>query len=362
MNDHPYWLGFSLVPEIGLKRFNLLRDAFGDLHSAWMAGEHDLRNAGLDGRPLANLIAFRHRVDLTAEMAKVERAGAHLLIQTDDEYPPLLKRINGAPPLLYVRGSITPADSLALSIVGTRKATSYGIDAAGYFCKGLAANGVTIISGLALGIDTAAHRGALQAGGRTIAVLGCGIDQVYPRQNTALASEIVQHGAIITEFPLGTPPEARNFPRRNRIISGLALGVLVVEAPEKSGALITTSFAADQGRDVFAVPGNIFSRASVGTNQLIQDGAKPALTVEDILGEINVTYHRVEARALSYDLAPADANEAALLPYLGADPTHVDDLVRLSGLPTPTAISTLTILELKGIVSLVGQMQYRLIT
>lgn len=359
MSDHPYWLGFSLVPEIGLKRFNLLLHAFGDLRSAWYADPATLRNSGLDGKALANLIAFRDRVDLDAELARIERVGARLLTLLDDEYPVLLRTINGAPPLLYVRGTLTPADGLAIGLVGTRKVTVYGKDAAAYFSKGLAANGVTIISGLAHGVDTVAHRAALDTGGRTLAVLGCGIDVMYPRDNAALAKEIAAHGAILSEFPLGTPPEAQNFPRRNRIISGLALGVLVVEAPEKSGALITSSFAAEQGRDVFAVPGNIFNPSSMGANRLIQDGAKPALTVEDILGEINVTYTTMTTREQAQEFAPEDENEAALLQFLSAEPIHVDDLVRLSGLSTPTAISTLTLLELKGVISLVGHMQYR---
>jgi len=360
VSDHLYWLGFSLVPEIGLKRFNLLLQAFGELRIAWHADSATLREVGLDGKPLANLIAFRERVDLAAEMAKIERVGARLITLMDADYPPLLRTINGVPPLLYVRGSIIEADHLAVALVGTRKATVYGRDATEYFSKGLASNGVTIISGLAHGVDTLAHRTALNAGGRTLAVLGCGIDVMYPRENAALAKDILSSGAILSEFPLGTPPEARNFPLRNRIISGMSLGVLVVEAPEKSGALITASFAADQGRDVFAVPGNIFNPSSMGANRLIQDGAKPALTIDDILGEINVTYRNVETRERVQEIAPADENEAALLRHLNADPIHIDDLVRLSELSTPTAISTLTLLELKGVISLVGHMQYRL--
>jgi DNA processing protein len=360
VSDHPYWLGFSLVPEIGLKRFNLLLQGFDTLRSAWHADAPTLRRCGLDGRALANLIAFRERVDLAGEMAKIERVGARLLTLNDPDYPPLLKTINGAPPLLYVRGTLSPDDALAVSLVGTRKATVYGREAAAYLSKELAANGVTVISGLAHGIDAAAHRAALDAGGRTLAVLGCGIDQLYPRDHVPLAKDILTRGAILSEFPIGTPPEAGNFPRRNRIISGLALGVVVVEAPDKSGALITASFAAEQGRDVFAVPGSIFSPSSAGANRLIQDGAKPVLSVKDILGEINVTYRNLSTRDFAPNFDPADENEAALLTHLSAEPIHIDDLVRLSGLSTPTAVSTLTLLELKGVISLVGHMQYRL--
>lgn len=359
MTARKYWLGFSLVPEIGPKRMNLLLQAFGSVRSAWEADEAQLRAAGFDGQPLLNLLRARQRLNLDAELAKVERAGARLVVIDDDDYPPLLKPLAGAPFVIYVRGELTAQDQLALAIVGTRKATVYGRDAAHHFAKELARQGVTIVSGLAHGIDSVAHRAALEAGGRTIAVLGCGIDQVYPRDHADLARQIADCGALVSEFPIGTRPEPRHFPRRNRIISGLSLGVLVVEAPESSGAMITASTAAEQGRDVFAVPGNIFSPSSGGPNRLIQDGAKLVMTLEDILGEINVTYRNVEISAKAEQIAPADGNEAALLQYLGADPIHIDDLVRLSGLPAATVSSTLTILELKGLVGTVGPMQYR---
>jgi DNA processing protein len=358
VESRKYWLGFSLVPEIGPKRLNLLLKTFGDLRSAWQAPESALRDAGLEQQPLANLLRTRARLDLDREYAKLEAAGASLITLEDESYPPLLKSLLDAPSVLYVRGTLLPEDNLAVGIVGTRRATAYGRDAAAFFSRQLVQNGVTIVSGLAYGIDAAAHHAAIDAGGRTLAVLGCGVDQIYPRDHGDLMAQIAQHGALISEFPLGTRPDPSHFPRRNRIISGLSLGILVVEAPEKSGALITAAIALEQGREVFAVPGNIFSPASAGTNRLIQDGAKPIMSVDDILGEINVTYRNVEVRTAAREIAPPDETEAALLKMLGADPMHIDDLTRLTGLPIALVTSTLTLLELKGVVNMVGHMQY----
>ncbi len=361
MSNHKYWLGFSLVPEIGVKRLSLLHSWFGELEGAWAATENQLAQAGLDQQAIANLVRTRKTLDLDAEMEKVDKVGAWLVTLTDEGYPAQLKKLPDAPPVLYVRGTLISDDERALSIVGTRKATTYGRDAAHYFAKALAGNSVTVVSGLAQGIDAAAHRGALDGGGRTFGILGSGIDRIYPREHQKLAQEISHHGAIISEFPIGTPPEARNFPRRNRIISGLALGVLVVEAPEKSGAMITASVAAEQGRDVFALPGNIFSASSRGTNRLIQDGAKLVMDVTDILDEFNIVHNNVQTRVVTEQIAPANASEMKVLDYLSADPIHVDDLVRLSGLAVPVVSSTLTILELKGLARSVGYMQYCLI-
>jgi DNA processing protein len=320
-----------------------------------------LNQSGLEKQPIANILEARKTLDPDAEMAKVHKAGAWLVTLSDDNYPSQLRKLADAPPVLYIKGSLVPPDERALAIVGTRKATAYGRDAAHYFATELAGNSVTIVSGLAEGIDAAAHRGALDGGGRTFAVLGSGIDKIYPRQHGKLAQEIAQNGAIISEFPMGTPPEARNFPRRNRIISGLSLGVLVVEAPEKSGAIITATVAAEQGRDVFAVPGNIFSMTNSGTNRLIQDGAKLVMTVTDILDEFNIVHNNVETRVVTEQIAPANTNEVTILDYLSADPIHIDDLVRMSGLPVAMVSSTLTILELKGLARSVGYMQYCLI-
>lgn len=361
MSDRKYWLGFSLVPEIGTKRISLLRNWFGDLATAWSASESQLRQAGLEKSPITNLLTARKTLNLEAELEKVERIGAHLLTLVDEAYPPLLRELGDAPPILYVRGTLLPEDQRALSMVGTRKATVTGRDTAYNLSKQLVGYGITIISGLAHGIDSAAHRGAIEGGGRTIAVLGCGIDTFYPRDNQKLAMDIIKNGALISEFPVGTPPEARNFPRRNRVISGLALGVIVVEAPEKSGALITASVAAEQGREVFAIPGNIFNPNSSGTNRLIQDGAKLVMNVDDILSEFNIVRESVQTRTVTEQIAPSNTLEAQILQHLSADPIHIDDLVRQLGLPVATVSSTLTILELKGLARATGYMQYCLI-
>jgi DNA processing protein len=264
--------------------------------------------------------------------------------------------ISDPPPVLYVRGELRPEDDWAVAVVGTRDASAYGREAARRLASDLARSGVTIVSGLARGIDAEAHRAALDAGGRTIAVLGCGLDIVYPWDNRLLAQDIAGRGALISEYALGTKPEASNFPPRNRIISGLALGVVVVEAGEHSGALITADFAADQGRDVFAVPGSIFLRGSRGTNRLIRDGAQPVLSAEDVIEALSMTAvpQHVEAQMLF----PTDATEAALLQQLSDEPVHVDEVGRATGLAIATVSSTLALMELKGLVRQVGGMNY----
>jgi DNA processing protein len=354
----PYWLGFSLVPEIGPKRLGLLLEYFGNLADAWRAAHHELERAGLDSTPRRNLIHLREKLELGQEMRRVEQAGAHVLTLHDEAYPTLLARLPDAPILLYVKGQLQPGDARAVGVVGTRRATVYGRDAAYRLSKELAAHQVTIISGLAPGIDTAAHKGALDAGGRTLAVLGCGIDITYPAENRDLARQISQRGALLTEFPLGMRPGKNNFPRRNRIISGLSLGVLVAEAPEKSGALITASSAADQGRDVFAVPGNIFNPMGLGANRLIQDGAKLVTCAQDMLDELEIVTERQETQAVVSRVVSANPTEARILGYLTAEPIHVDEIVRMSQMPIAVVSSTLTILELKGLARSVGSMQY----
>ena len=361
MRDPKYWLGFSLVPEIGPKRLAHLLTRFGALENAWTASERQLLQAGLEKQPTTNLLHIRKQIDLEAELAKIERVGARLITLADDDYPTSLKKLPDAPTILYLRGTLAAEDENALAIVGTRRASPYGRDAAYQLSKQLAAQGITVISGLAHGVDTAAHKGALDGNGRTIAVLGCGVDVIYPNDQRKLAQQIMECGALISEFPIGMHPEGRNFPRRNRVISGLSLGVLVVEAPEKSGAMITASMAADQGREVFALPGNIFNPMSTGTNRLIQDGAKLVMSVDDILDELKIVRTVVETKAATERIAPANKVEAELLEHLGADPVHIDDLVLLCGLPVAIISSTLTILELKGLARTVGHMQYCLV-
>jgi DNA processing protein len=272
------------------------------------------------------------------------------------EYPAALRNIADPPPVLYVRGQLLPRDEWALAVVGTRRATVYGREVTRSLVRGLAASGVTIVSGLAHGIDTHAHQVALDAGGRTLAVLGSGIDVIYPAENRQLAELIAHSGAILSEYPLGAQPESGNFPRRNRIISGLSLGVLVVEGARSSGAMITADYASEQGREIFAVPGNILGPNSAGPNYLIQQGAKLVTTMGDILEELNLTMAAEQAAAR--EIIPDNETEAILLRHLSAEPLHVDELGRAAQLPINEVASTLTLMELKGKVRQVGGMHY----
>jgi DNA processing protein len=351
-----YWVGFNIVHGIGPMKFRALLNHFGDLEEAWQADAHELKSAGLDRRALKNLMTTRSTVSLDGEMEKIERQGAKVLTWDDPAYPTRLLNIYDPPPVLYVKGEILDEDQWAVAVVGTRGATVYGKEAARQIAGGLARNGLTIVSGLARGIDSEAHRAALDAGGRTIAVLGSGVDVIYPAESRKLAQAVIERGALVSEYALGTRPEAGNFPPRNRIISGLSLGVVITEAGERSGALITADFALEQGREVFAVPGNIFRKKSMGVNKLIQQGAKPILSVEDILEELNLTMvsQQAEVRAV----VPENETEAALLEYITADPVHVDEIGQKSGLPIAQVSSTLALMELKGMVRQVGGMNY----
>ncbi len=225
-----YWIGFNQVQGIGATRLRGLLDHFGDLETAWHATANDLQQSGLDKRSLANLLKLRDGLDLDAEIRKMERLGVRAVTWDDPDYPRNLRQVYNPPPLLYVRGSLEKRDEWAVAIVGTRQASAYGKEAARSVSAGLARVGVTVVSGLARGIDAEAHRACLDAGGRTMAVLGCGVDVIYPQQHVRLAAEIVEHGALLSEYPLGTQPQAVNFPPRNRIISGMSLGTIVVEA------------------------------------------------------------------------------------------------------------------------------------
>ena len=293
--DRQYWVGFNIVRGIGPAKFRALLDYFGSAQAAWAADEGALRQAGLDRRATQSLLQTRQAIDLPAALEEIESAGVEILTWDDKEYPLYLKEIADPPPVLYLRGDIQTRDQWAVAVVGTRRSTSYGKHVTQQLVGDLARSGATIVSGMARGIDGVAHWAALEAGGRTLAVLGSGISQVYPPEHRALAQQIASSGALLSEFPPDTPPEAGNFPRRNRIISGLSLGVLVIEAGRKSGALITANYALEQGRDVFAVPGNINARSSVGTNRIIQEGATLVLSAEDILSLLS-TVERFQSR------------------------------------------------------------------
>lgn len=356
MSDIKYWVGFTLIPGIGRARFSLMEQYFGDLEQAWHASASELKMAGLDDRSVKAIVVKRPRISLDDEMDKLERYKVTVLTWMDEAYPSRLKEIYDLPPVLYVRGSLVPEDDWAVAVVGTRRPTYYGREVTEQIVSDLARNRITIISGLAKGIDAAAHRAALDSGARTIAVCGCGLDVVYPSDHVKLAREIMERGALVSELPLGTRPKAENFPRRNRVMSGMSLGVLVVEAGETSGALITVRWALEQNREVFAVPGSVLSTVSRGTNRLIQEGAKLVAEANDILEELNLTMavQQVEAR----ELVPATDTESLILKYLSSEPTHIDEVGRQCGLPIATVSSTLSVMELKGIVKQVGGMNY----
>ena len=358
-NEVKYWVGFNLIPGIGAVKFSLLENHFGDLGRAWHASATELRSAGLDPKSVEKIIATRPRISFDNEMEKLEKYKIRVVTHNSFDYPPRLKEIYDYPPVLYIRGILTSEDEIAIAVVGTRRASIYGRQVTEEIVADLARNKITIISGLAKGIDSIAHRAALEAGGRTIAVSGCGLDMVYPSEHVTLARQIMEHGALISEFPLGTRPKAEHFPQRNRIMSGMSLGVLIVEAGETSGALLTAQWALEQNREVFAVPGSIFSPVSKGTNRLIQEGAKLVRHYSDILEELNLTM--VAQQLEMKEIIPPTDTEAQLLRYLSKEATHIDEICRHSGLPIATVSSTLTMLELKGLAKQVGGMNYVLI-
>lgn len=351
-----YWVGFNNVRGIGPLRLRALLDTYGSIERAWHASADQLRSVGLDSRSVRNLIETRSRINLEQELERIQAAGAHVLTWESPDYPRLLLETHAPPPVLYVKGELREQDAWAVAVVGTRRASTYGREVTRRLAGALARHGITVVSGMARGIDGVAHRAALEAGGRTIAVFGCGIDHIYPAEHRKLAQQIAAHGALVSDYPLGTPPEGRNFPPRNRIISGLSLGVLVTNAGKSSGALITADFAAEQGRDVFAVPGSVLTQGSVGPNRLIQDGAKLVTRAEDIMEELNLTM--VAEQREARQVLPEDATEAALLEHLSGDPTHVDDLQQQIDLPISQVTSTLAMMELKGMVRQVGGMKY----
>ncbi|MCW1967808.1 MAG: DNA-processing protein DprA [Anaerolineae bacterium] len=356
--DLPYFLVFARVKGIGSARTRLLQQRFGSLAHAWQAKPSEFQQAGLDAKSIASLLSARTNLSPLAELDGLHKAGIQAICWDDEQYPPSLRNLSDAPPVLYVKGQITQSDMVAIGIVGTRNATVYGREVAEMLATELARNGVTVVSGLARGIDGVAHNAAIDAGGRTLAVMGSGVDVIYPPEHRKLAQQISEHGALISDYPPGTQPEATNFPPRNRIISGLSLGVVVVEADEKSGALITTQFAADHGREVFAVPGNIFSKTSRGTNKLIQNGAKAVTSVNDILEELNLGM--VTSQLALQMSMPIDATdlEAALLAKLSHEPISADELIRQLDHATGEVTTALMMLELKGIIRGAGNNQY----
>ncbi|MCU0642936.1 MAG: DNA-processing protein DprA, partial [bacterium] len=287
------------------------------------------------------------------QVSKAKQAGIEIIDFWDEKYPENLKRIYDPPAFLFVKGTLVKQDKYAISIVGTRLPSSYGKVVAEKIAKELAQKGLVIVSGLARGIDTISHWAAVQSGGRTIAVMGSGLDHIYPGENKKLAEKIIEQGALISEFPMGTKPDAVNFPRRNRIISGMALGTIVVEAGLKSGALLTANYALEQNREIFAVPGNINSPKSLGTNQIIKDGAKLISSANDVLIELEpqlkhfLKDDEAKSRELPQDLSEL---EKMLLEKLSNVPIHIDKLSKVIGKSTAETLSALLPLEFKDLV------------
>jgi DNA processing protein len=352
-----FWIALNLVRGIGAVRFRNLLEVFGDAKTAWEAPESKLRSAGLSKKIIQNLIQLRNGIDLAHIQSQIEAHQVTVLTWDDPDYPSRLHEIDQPPPVLYLRGTLTEADEWAVAIVGTRRVTTYGRQVTEQVATTLAQSGITVVSGLARGVDSIAHQAALNAGGRSLAVLGSGVDRLYPPENQRLAEHMIERGAVISDYGLGTQPEATNFPPRNRIISGLSLAVVIVEASRQSGALITANFAVEQGREVFAVPGNISAPQSQGTNWLIQQGARPMLHPQDVLEVLDVgriAQHR-EARAV----IPANDLEAKILELIRNEPLHMDEISIQAQAPIKEVSSTIAMMELKGMVRQMGGMNYQ---
>ena len=356
MDQKAYWVGFNLVKGIGAVRLQALIQYFGNLETAWQASESELLSAGLSQRIIDVFVATRHKIDPIQAYEDILKKEIKILTWEDPDYPDKLMNIDQPPPVIYIRGSIKPEDRWAVAIVGTRRVTSYGRQVTEQVSTYLARNGLTVVSGLARGVDGVAHQTTLANNGRTIAVLGSGIDQIYPPEHRQLAEKIIENGAVISDYHPGTPPDAGNFPPRNRIISGLSLATVVVEAGETSGALITATFAAEQGREVFAVPGPIYAPQSKGTNRLIREGAQPLLDPVDIMESLNL--RKVDHYKQATLLLPGDELETKLMEILNLEPVYIDEIQSKAGFPVEKVSAALTMMELKGMVKQVSGMTF----
>lgn len=351
MSDPLPWIRLTKTGA-SARRLNTLLDYFGTPEHLFAATAKEVAAAARCGLPVAERLLDPGYAANDRDLKLMERLNARLITRADPDYPALLKEIPDPPAALYVRGTLNPADARSIAIVGSRQATDYGKRLAERFARELVEAGITVVSGLAKGLDTAAHHGALKGGGRTVACLGCGVDVVYPYENRGLAQQVVENGALLSEYPMTAPPDAWHFPTRNRIVSGLSLGVVVIEAPPKSGSLITVECALEQNREVFAVPGNVDNFRNRGAHALIKDGAKLVESVEDILaelrpGDVQRTLDLEVEAPPPPQLAPL---EATIYQFLGPDPKPIDDLILEAGLPANQVSSTLTMLEIKGVV------------
>ncbi|MCD6232716.1 DNA-processing protein DprA [Candidatus Aerophobetes bacterium] len=351
MNSCGEWILLSKIPYLGPKRCRELVEYFGSPREVLSAPFDKLSKIPGIGKEIAKLIISEARkINVEEDLNLLRKFDVQVITFQDKQYPSNLQNIFDPPFLLYVRGELREEDKDALAIVGTRRATIYGKLTAQRLAREVAKEGITIVSGMARGIDTAAHWGALEAEGRTIAVMGCGVDRVYPPENKELMNKIIERGAVISEFPLRSLPEASHFPQRNRIISGLSRGVLVVEAPLKSGALITAEFALEQGREVFAVPGNINSPKSQGTNRLIREGAKLVEKTEDIFEELNFSPILSNIEVIKNKESLLSPEEKRVLALIKEKPLHIDSLVEKSGFPASKVAAILMKLQIKGFI------------
>jgi len=357
--DLKYLAALGHFPKFGQARIKKLKKHFSTWENAFNATAKNLIAAGLDESLSSEFLAARPLIRPDEIMARLAGENIKITYPEDNLYPALLKEIHDSPELLYYKGTLLPGEISNLAVVGTRKFTGYGAEIAKDIVTALAKNRLNIISGLAVGIDAIAHDAALTAGGRTVGVLGSGLDKesIYPGQNRMLADKIISSGgAIISEFPLGTPPLRHNFPQRNRIVAGMSLGTLVIEADEKSGALITARLALDYNREVMAVPGSVYSQVSNGTNLLIKQGAKAVTASSDVLEALNLK--QIISLVGKKSIAPETPEEAAVFDCLKEESRHINEIVRALGLDTSKINSTLAIMEMKGMVCNLGNMTY----
>ncbi len=366
MTSREAYIALNMIDELGPVRVRALLERFGSPEAVLAASRSDLLQVEGIGEQIArNITGWRAAVDLEGELQRIEQAGIHVVTREDAAYPVNLREIYDPPLVLYVKGALPVGEKHAFAIVGSRRTTLYGQEMARRLAYQLANIGAVVVSGLARGIDTFAHRGALQAKRRTVAVIACGMDTVYPPENAALAEEIVaKGGAVVTEFPFGVPPDRQHFPMRNRIISGWSLGVIVVEANVKSGSLITAKFANEQGRQVFAVPGRADSILSRGTNKLIKDGAKLTEDADDVLAEFEYLVRPDKVGRAGGDgtgaALPLSEMERNVLTAIGDEPVVMDEIIRATGLTSAAVSATLLALEMKRVVKqLPGKMYAR---
>ncbi len=364
--DLENWLKLINADGVGPVTFKRILEKCGSIDKALGASVKELSEIdGIGFKTAESIARSREKFDAAGELELASRLNVQIISIEDEEYPALLKNINDAPPILYVKGKITKTDNLAIAIVGARRCSLYGGEQASRFAHLLSAAGFTICSGMARGIDSAAHQGAIAAGGRTIAVLGCGLSHIYPPENKKLFEEIIASGAVVSELPLRTEPLGDNFPARNRIIAGLSLGTIVVEAGYNSGGLITAEFALEYEREVMAVPGKIDSPLSKGTHKLIKEGAKLVETIEDITDALGFVGENVKEQAVSaarkaeeklgatlFDVGSLNLNdnERAIYEYLNKEPLHIDQIAGDTGLEAGIINSNLISLQLKGVI------------